>query len=137
MIINMLSYKRNIEGATQYEIVLYKDRNNKCELEEYFIKLQNKKNKDSKIKINKIIAYINMLSKYGTSIGEPYIKYIKDNIWELRPLRDRILFTYWDNDKFILLNVFTKSTQKTPKKEIEKAKRNLKDFMKRSRNDGE
>lgn len=78
-----------------------------------------------------------MLSKYGTSIGEPYIKYIKDNIWELRPLRDRILFTYWDNDKFILLNVFTKSTQKTPKKEIEKAKRNLKDFMKRSRNDGE
>lgn len=120
-----------------YEIVLYKDRNNKCELEEYFIKLQNKKNKDSRIKINKIIAYINMLSKYGTSIGEPYIKYIKDNIWELRPLRDRILFTYWDNNKFILLNVFTKSTQKTPKKEIEKAKRNLKDFMKRSRNDGE
>lgn len=111
-----------------YEIIFYKDKNNKCEIEEYFIKLQNKKDKDSRIKINKIVAYIDMLSKYGTSIGEPYIKYIKDNIWELRPLRDRILFTYWDNNKFILLNIFTKSTQKTPKKEIEKAKRNFKNL---------
>lgn len=119
-----------------YEIVLYKDRNNKCEIEEYFIKLQNKKDKDSRIKINKIIAYINMLSKYGTSIGEPYIKYIKNNIWELRPLRDRILFSYWDKNKFILLNIFTKCTQKTPKKEIEKARINLEEFIKRSRNDG-
>ena len=54
----------------------------------------------------------NMLSKYGASIGKTYIKYINDNIWELRPLRDRILFTYWDNNKFILLNIFTKKYTK-------------------------
>ena len=60
------------------------------------------------------------------------IKHLEDEIWELRPLRDRILFAYWENNKFILLNIFMKKTQKTPKKEIEKAKKYLKEFMKRS-----
>ena len=115
-----------------YNIFLYKDKNGNSEIEEYLLNLQNKNTKDSRIKFNKIIAYINMLSKYGTKIGEPYIKYLENNIWELRPIRDRILFTYWDNNNFILLNIFIKQTQKTPKKEIEKAKRYLKDFLDRS-----
>ena len=38
------------------------------------------------------------------------------------------LFAYWDNNKFILLSIFMKKTQKTPKKEIEKAKRYLKEY---------
>lgn len=97
-------------------------------------KLSNKKDKDSKIKLNKITAYINLLSLKGVSIGEPYIKHLDNDIWELRPLRDRILFAYWDNNKFILLNIFMKQTQKTPQREIDKAKRLLKDFIKRSDN---
>lgn len=115
-----------------YNIVFYKDEKGKSEIEEYLIELQNKKDKNSRVKINKIIAYINMLEKYGTSIGEPYIKYLENDIWELRPLRDRILFAYCNNNKFILLSIFMKKTQKTPQREIEKAKRNLKDFIKRS-----
>ena len=105
MITNMLSYKYTIES----------------EIEEYLLKLQKKKDKDSRIKLNKITAYIDILQKHGISISEPYIKHIDNNIWELRPLRDRILFAYWDNNKFVLLSVFMKQTQKTPKKEIEKA----------------
>lgn len=115
-----------------YNIVFYKDKKEKSEIEEYLIELQNKKDKNSRVKINKIIAYINMLEKYGTTIGEPYIKYLENDIWELRPLRDRILFAYCNNNKFILLSIFMKKTQKTPQMEIEKAKRNLKDFIKRS-----
>lgn len=41
---------------------------------------------------------------------------IKNEIWELRPLRDRILFASWSNNKFILLSVFMKQTQKNTKK---------------------
>ncbi|MBR3186480.1 MAG: type II toxin-antitoxin system RelE/ParE family toxin [Lachnospiraceae bacterium] len=41
-------------------------------------------------------------------------------IWELRPLRNRILFAAWVNDSFVLLSHFMKKTQKTPKREIEK-----------------
>lgn len=35
-------------------------------------------------------------------------------------------------NKFILLSMFLKQTQKTPKKEIEKAKKLLEDYKKRS-----
>lgn len=75
-----------------------------------------------------------MLSLNGLRLGEPYIKHLDNDIWELRPLRDRILFAYWDNNRFILLSIFMKQTQKTPQREIDKAKRNLEDFIKRSGN---
>lgn len=120
-----------------YNIVFYKDKNGKSEIEDYLLKLQKKKDKDSRIKLNKITAYIDMLLKYGTNMGTPYVKHLDDEIWELRPLRDRILFAYWENNKLILLSIFMKKTQKTPQREIKKAKRYLEDFRKRSGNDGE
>ncbi len=41
-----------------------------------------------------------------------------------------------DGNSFILLSYFMKSTQKTPKREIEKAKCLMEDFRERSREDG-
>lgn len=120
-----------------YEIIFYEDKNGKSEIQNYLERLSKKKDKDSRIKFNKIISYIDLLSNKGIEIGEPYIKHINNNIWELRPVRDRILFTYWDNNKFILLSIFMKQTQKIPKSEIEKAIRNLENFKKRrNRKDG-
>ena len=115
-----------------YDIIMYEDKNGKSELQEYLQKLSSKKDKDSKIKYRKIISYVRMLKQNGLSIGEPYIKHIDNEIWELRPIRDRILFASWLNNRFILLNVFMKETQKTPQREIEKAKRLLEDYKKRS-----
>lgn len=115
-----------------YDIIVYEDKNGKSEIQEYLKYLSIKKDKNSKIKYNKIIAYIRMLKQNGLNIGEPYIKHINNEIWELRPIRDRILFASWYNNKFILLSVFTKETQKAPQREIEKAKRILEDYKKRS-----
>ncbi len=115
-----------------YDIIMYEDKNGKSELQEYLKQLQNNPSKDNNIKFKKITSYIDNLSMYGLTLGEPYIKHIDSDIWELRPIRDRILFASWYNNKFILLSVFTKNTQKTPRKEIEKAKRLLKDYIKRS-----
>ncbi len=42
------------------------------------------------------------------------------------------MFASWYNNKFIMLSVFMKDTKKTPKREIEKAKRYLEDYKKRS-----
>lgn len=118
-----------------YQVIFYQDKNGKSEVLDYMEKLRSKRNnKDARVKINKITAYINQLEKHGLSIGEPYIKHLDSDIWELRPLRDRILFAYWDNNKFILLSQFIKRTQKTPQREIEKAKRLLDDY-KRGRSD--
>jgi len=76
-----------------------------------------------------------MLKEKGLSLGTPYIKHIDGEIWELRPLRDRILFAYFDNNEFILLSIFMKQTQKTPQREIEKAKRYLEDYIDRRKED--
>ena len=115
-----------------YEIEIYENENGKSEIREYITTLKEKNNKESKIKFEKIIAYIRMLKEYGLSLGAPYIKHIQNEIWELRPLRDRILFGIYENNKFVLLTVFMKRTQKTPKKEIEKAKRYLELYKRRS-----
>ena len=64
-----------------------------------------------------------------------YVKHLDGDIWELRPIRDRILFAAWDGNKFILLHHFIKKTQKTPKRKIDQAKHNLADYMERSKQD--
>ena len=115
-----------------YIIELYESENGESEIKDYFTKLQSSKNKDNRIKSKKIAMYIDLLAEYGLKLTEPYIKKLDDEIWELRPLRDRILFAGWCNNKFVLLSVFMKQTQKTPKREIEKAKRLLEDYKRRS-----
>lgn len=115
-----------------YEIELYTDDKGRCELAEYMKKLRTSDNKTDRIKSNKIRLYLNLLYECGLSLREPYIKKLDDEIWELRPLRDRILFVAWNNNKFVLLSYFIKKTQKTPKSEIERAHRLLEDYKKRS-----
>lgn len=98
---------------------------------DYIKQLVIKGDKSSRIKLNKIQDYINALSEYGLQLKEPYIKHLDGEIWEIRPLRDRILFVAWHNGSFVLLHHFIKKTQKTPTREIEKAKRELADLIER------
>ena len=57
---------------------------------------------------------------------------LKGDIWELRPLDNRIMYAYWKDNTFVLLHYFNKKTKKTPKSEIQIAKNNLKDFLERN-----
>lgn len=59
------------------------------------------------------------------------MKHLEGKLWELRPLRDRILFVGWVGGDYVLLHVFMKKTQKTPVREIEKARRELEDLIER------
>lgn len=115
-----------------YQIRFYKNKNGKSPVEEYILELANRKDKESRVKFNKIRDYIKVLSEYGTRIGAPYVKHLDDEIWELRPLRDRIMFAAWNGENFVLLHHFMKQTQKTPQREIVQAKKNLKDLLERS-----
>jgi phage-related protein len=119
-----------------FEIKFYKDRNGKEPIKEYIADLADRKDKDSRIKYQKIRDYIKYLREQGTQAEEPYVKHLDGEIWELRPLRDRILFAAWDGKAFILLHRFMKQTQKTPQREIEQAKRNLADYRERGKDDG-
>lgn len=114
-----------------HKIFFYKDEKGKEPVAEYLYELGKRKDKDSRIKLNKIRDYVKILSKYGTSAGEPYMKHLDGAIWELRPLRDRIFFVAGVNRSFVLLHHFMKKTQKTPARELEKAKRELADLINR------
>lgn len=111
-----------------FDVEFYENSKGKSEVYEYIQNLKRNNNKESKQKLKKIYMYIDLLSEYGLTLSEPYVKKLDKDIWELRPLRDRILFASFYNNKFILLSVFMKQTQKTPKREIEKAKRFLEDY---------
>ena len=74
-----------------YQIHFYQDAAGHQPVKEYIQELQSGNNKDSRIKLNKIRDYMRILELKGTRAGEPFVKHLEDNIWELRPLRDRIL----------------------------------------------
>lgn len=114
-----------------HKIYFYKDIHGNEPVLEYLQELSKHTDKSSRIKANKINDYIQMLSQYGVQAGKPYIKHLDGDIWELRPLRDRILFVAWVDGGYVLLHQFLKKTQKTPKREIEKAKRELADLIER------
>lgn len=118
-----------------YEVIFYRDKNGKSEVEDYIRELSQKSetSKTDRTNFTKILSYLNSLSAYGTRIGKPVVKHITDDIWELRPLSNRIFFFYWKDNKFVLLHHFVKKSQKTPKKEIETAKRRRDDFLERSK----
>lgn len=114
-----------------YEVYFYKDKNGNRPAYDYILELASKNDKDSRIKFNKIQDYIMALKAYGLQLKEPYIKHLEGDIWELRPLKDRILFVTWNKGSFVLLHSFAKKTRKTPAREIKKAKRELADLKER------
>ncbi len=115
-----------------HEVYFYKDKNGNEPVLNYLLELIGKGDKDSRIKANKINDYIEILRQYGTQAGEPYLKHLDGNLWELRPLRDRIFFVAWHNGSYVLLHSFKKKTQKTPAREIAQAKREIADLIERN-----
>ena len=124
-------------GCFVHAIYFYKDKQGNQPVLDYMRELARHDSKDSRIKLNKLNDYIELLSQHGTRAGQPYIKHLDAEIWELRPLRDRILFVAWLDGSFVLLHPFVKKTQKIPRREIEKAKRELQDLKERGLRDEE
>ena len=83
------------------------------------------------IQYRQVLLYLELLSKNGNSLSSDIVKHLEGDIWELRPGRNRVLYFYYRDCKFILLHHFIKKSQKTPKKEIEKAKNEMKVYIDR------
>jgi len=117
-----------------FEVEFYEDSHGRQPVKEVLLELRNKArtSKDMRIQYEKVLASIKALETYGTRVGEPHIKHIDGDIWELRPMSHRILFFYWRDKKFILLHHFVKKTRKIPVREIDRALRNKKDFTERN-----
>lgn len=117
-----------------YEIIFYEDKNGNSDVVSFIKELGEKSQTDkaSRINFNKMVAYLDVLQEMGTRVGEPVTKHLDGEIWELRPLKNRFLYAFYKDNKFVMLHHFMKKTQKTPRRELETAKRRLKDFIERN-----
>jgi phage-related protein len=122
----------------KFDVKFYIDKDGQEPIKDFINKLREKgeTSKADKVRAKKILTYIHTLRRTGTRAGLPYMKHIDGDIWELRPFSDRIFLFFYKDNIFILVHHFLKKTRKTPKSEIEQAKRNMMDYKERSDNNG-
>ncbi|SHJ70142.1 Phage derived protein Gp49-like [Pseudobutyrivibrio xylanivorans DSM 14809] len=84
----------------------------------------------------KITGDILVLQEKGNAMRAPYTKYLEDGIFELRTKQgsniSRVLFFFYYGGKIILTNGFIKKSQKTPRREIDLAKKYRSDYLERN-----
>jgi len=116
-----------------FDIIFYRDKRGFSAIQEFLDDLHSRYNtsKHDRINFDKIMAFLEILEKEGVSIGHPIVRHIRGDIWELRPLDNRVLFFFWKDNKYVLLHHFMKKTNKTPPQEIRKAQNNLDDYIER------
>ena len=116
-----------------FTIEFYSTADGVSELWDFLDDLQQKAatNKDARIQHKQIVQYIQLLEDHGTRLGENITKHLEDDIWELRPGNNRVLYFYHKDDTYVLLHQFRKKTKKTPRREIEKAKSERDDWIAR------
>lgn len=80
---------------------------------------------------------IEMIEEFGPNLGKPQTAPMGDGLFEIRAKGKegigRSLFAVVIENEIVILNSFIKKSQKTPKKELDKAKKRLKE-LKNARN---
>ena len=116
------------EKMGKFIVEFYETENGNIPVEEFLKML------DVKMRA-KLLGIIKILQEKGNRLREPYSKHLDDGIFELRGKVgsdiSRVLYFFYYNKKIILTNGFIKKTQKTPKTEIDKAKKYRSDYLQR------
>ena len=100
-----------------YNIEFYENQSGESELWNFLEKLRNEAatNKDSRIQYKQMMFYIELLQNNGTRLGENITKHLDNEIWELRPGTNRVLYF------FIILE---KNLKRRPEEKSKKLKQN-------------
>lgn len=108
-----------------YEIEIYQTSEEKSQVIEYFEDC--KKNKPKEYK--KIYQFIDYLKKNAPILQMPICRYLSNGLYELRPLRHRIIYTYdKEKDIYVLIYAFYKKDKKYQSIEIKRAEKVLRDY---------
>ena len=114
-----------------FEIIFYKTEKGEVPVADFLDSL------DVKMR-EKMLMSIRLIKEKGFKVRLPYSEELEDGIFELRAKVGsnitRVLYFFFVGRKIVLTNGFVKKTQKTPKAEIERAKRYRKDFFSRKEN---
>jgi len=112
----------------KFNIDFYKKNDGSCPVIEFLNGL------DVKMRA-KIMRMLKLLEQNGSDLREPYSKFLKDGIFELRIKQGtdivRVLYFFMIGHRIIITNGFVKKSQRTPRSEIELAKKYKKEYMSR------
>ena len=120
-----------------YTVEFYETIDGQCPVWEFLenLRIKSASNKDARIQHKQASLYIELLQQNGTRLNDNITKHLEDGIWELRPGNNRVFYFFYENNTFVLLHQFRKKSQKTPKREIEKAKSERIDYLSRKEHD--
>ena len=114
-----------------YNVQFYETQDGKSQIWEFLedLRIKAATSKDARIQHKQASLYIELLQQNGTRLNENITKHLEDGIWELQPGNNRVFYFFFQDNTFVLLHQFRKKTQKPPKHEIEKAKRERDDYL--------
>ncbi|WP_461206066.1 type II toxin-antitoxin system RelE/ParE family toxin [Clostridium sp. DL1XJH146] len=119
-----------------YDLEFYQKENGDIPVQDFLLSLPPKLRA-------KTFREIELLKKHGSELREPHTKPIKGKnnkgIYELRVKFSsdisRIFYFTYTGNIFVLLNGFVKKTNKTPEREIERARKYKEDYERRCRDE--
>ena len=118
----------------EFRIVFYRTAGGDSPVEDFLDSL------DCKMRA-KMLMSIRIIKETGYQTRMPYSRELNDGIFELRAKVgsdiSRVLYFFMVGRRIVLTNGFVKKTQKTPREEIEKAKRYREDYLKREVDENE
>ena len=110
-----------------YEVLFYTTQSGDCPTDEFLDELQ------AKVRA-KVEKWIEQLEREGPSLPRPYADVVKGKIRELRvgfgSNHYRFLY-FFHGRKIVMTHGFMKKTDKVPASEIERAQKNMHDFIER------
>ena len=111
-----------------FQVEFYTKENGEKPAKEFILSL------DTKMRA-KLVKLIELFEENGNSLRMPYSEHLEDGIFEIRGKFGtdiaRVLYFFYYNKRIILTNGFVKKTQKTPKSELELAKKYRSIFLER------
>ena len=115
-------------GMAKFKVLFYQKADGSEPVKQFLNSLKKKRRA-------KVVRTIEALQNTGNDLRDPYSKHLDDGIFELRAKVgtdiSRVLYFFFIGQRVILTNGFIKKTQKTPKKEINLAKKYRNDFLQR------
>lgn len=112
----------------QFQVEFYDTEDGRTPTQEFLDSLEPKMNA-------KMVGLMEILEEKGYSLREPFSAPLEDGIFELRAVQgsniSRALFFFYVEGRIVITHGFIKKTQKTPRAQIELAKKYRADFLRR------
>jgi len=111
-----------------FNIIFFELDNKTCPVQEFLDSLDDKM-------AAKIYGMMDILAEHGNELRKPYTEHLDDGIFEVRAKFSsnitRVLYFFYVGRTIVMTNGFVKKQQKTPKAQIDLAKKYRRIFLER------